>query len=167
MGDILEIITSLQKRFQQDSLLITDILTCRDGALRKLRLMKVLLYLGKRESGLENGIEHFTETRRVLHNSFVRTNRRNPLEIRTEVVQAASGFLEQRLHTEQEEISKDIKQLVNTNSLPVFVKAGFSFVKRLLMKVNLLMRVAKQWDNLWDNKNMWNFVQKAALSRRQ
>ena len=86
MGDILEIITALQKKFKQDSLLITDILICCDGALRKLQLMKVLPYPRKRESRLENGIEHLAETRRVCLNSFVKTTRRNPLEIRTEVV---------------------------------------------------------------------------------
>ena len=93
--------------------------------------MEVLPYPGKRESFWKNGIEHLSEPHRICHNNFVTANRRNSLAIRTEVVQAASEFLERRLHTEQEEILKDIRQLLNTNSLSVFEKAGISFVKRL------------------------------------
>ena len=131
MGDILEIFTVLQKNFQRDSLLITDILTCCDAALRRLQLMEVLPYPGKLESFWKNGIEHLTEPERICHNNFVTTNRGNSLAIRNEVVQAASEFLERCLHTEQEEISEDIRQLLNINSLSVFVKAGISFVKCL------------------------------------
>ena len=47
------------------------------------------------------------------------------------MVQTASEFLERRLYTEQDEILEDIRQLLNTNSLSVFVKARISFVKRL------------------------------------
>ena len=81
--------------------------------------MEVLPRPGKLESFWKNGIEHLTEPQRICHSNFVTTNKGNPLAIPTEVVQAASEFLERRLHTEQEEMSEDIRQLLNTNSLSV------------------------------------------------
>jgi len=36
MGDILEVFQTLQKQLQRDDLILCDLLTCRDSALRKL-----------------------------------------------------------------------------------------------------------------------------------
>lgn len=48
LGDILEVFQVLQKQFQRDDLLLCDIMTIRDGALRKLELVKAGPYPGKR-----------------------------------------------------------------------------------------------------------------------
>lgn len=40
LGDILDVFQVLQKQFQRDDLLLCDIMTIRDGALRKIELMK-------------------------------------------------------------------------------------------------------------------------------
>jgi hypothetical protein len=49
MGDILEIYQYLQQQLQRDDLILTDVMTCKCIAIRKLELMKDAPYPGKRE----------------------------------------------------------------------------------------------------------------------
>ena len=39
MGDVAKVFKNLQKNFQSDDLILTDVITCRDTAIRKLDLM--------------------------------------------------------------------------------------------------------------------------------
>ena len=50
MGDIIEVFQDLQKQLQRGDLLITDVLTCRETAKRKMEVLATKPYPGKRES---------------------------------------------------------------------------------------------------------------------
>ena len=39
MGNVAKVFKNLQKNFQSDDLILTDVITCRDTAIRKLDLM--------------------------------------------------------------------------------------------------------------------------------
>ena len=46
MGDVAKVFKNLQKNFQSDDLILTDVITCRDTAIRKLDLMSNAPYPG-------------------------------------------------------------------------------------------------------------------------
>ncbi len=57
----MEVYQQLQQQLQRDDLILPDIITCRDIAIRKLNLMKDSPYPGKREANLLENAEELEE----------------------------------------------------------------------------------------------------------
>ena len=133
MGDILEIFETLQKKLQRSDLFISDLLTVTGAAVKKLRLMRDGLFLGRREEKESCPTDSTSEdlTQRKSNYQFVCTNRRNARAIRLEVVQASHEYLSERIHPEQEDVIKDMKGLVISRNLGSFVEHGVRVVRRL------------------------------------
>lgn len=87
MGDITYIYSGLQKRCRQGSLLLPDVMTCRDQAVRKLRLMETVPFPGGHKSKVtisEPGVQ--SEEHRRKSNLFVSTKRRSRAAVQLECV---------------------------------------------------------------------------------
>ncbi|KAI0222756.1 hypothetical protein LSAT2_025993 [Lamellibrachia satsuma] len=133
MGDILEIFETLQKKLQRSDLFISDLLTVTGAAVKKLRLMRGGLFLGRREEKESCPTDSASEdlTQRKSNHQFVCTNRHNARAIRLEVVQASHEYLSERIHPEQEDVIKDMKGLVISRNLGSFVEHCVRVVRRL------------------------------------
>ena len=108
MGNVLEIYQTLQKQFQRDDLIMPDVLTCRDSALRKFQLLENGPYPGKREvasqfRSIDDSDSNVREGRRVSH-LYVTTANRSVDAIRVEIVAAAYNFLAERLEPELNDV---------------------------------------------------------------
>ena len=155
MGDVLEIYQTLQKQFQRDDLIMSDILTCRDSALRKFQLMQNGPYPGKREiaSQLRNTSEYDSnvrEGRRVSH-QYVTTANRSVDEIRVEIVAAAYNFLVERLEPDQHDVISKMKKMLSAYSINEFVESGQDICKHVFPGEEGLFAdgACEQWDSLY------------------
>ena len=148
MGDILEIYQQLQQKLQRDDLILPDVITCKDIAIRKLNIMKDNPYPGRREASLAEASEEneaapergkfklilillywfnslfaiLTEGKRLHH--FVTTKYRSKTAIRQEVVESAINFLNARLDTEQNDLLNSIKALMQSSTIASFIASG-------------------------------------------
>jgi len=127
----------LQKQFQRDDLILCDVLTCRDSALRKLQLMQCSPYPGKREAALQTSTAESscsTTERRHVTNQHVTTANRSPEAIRVEIVQSAYNFLAERLQEEQNEAIAVMKKLLSAHCLADFVESGLAICKNSFLE---------------------------------
>ena len=88
---------------------------------------------GRREEKESSPTDSTSEdlAQRKSNHQFVCTNRRNIRAIKLEVVQASHEYLSERIHTEQEDVIKDMKRLVISRNLGSFVEHGVRVVRRL------------------------------------
>jgi hypothetical protein len=161
MGDILEVFQVLQQHLQRDSVFISDVLICRDSALRKLRLMKSSPYPGKRESKSKFNINECLESEaaeppnpsarcaRVTH-KFIPSMKRNAMAIRNEIILSAEQFLSERLNVEQEDVIAKMKEMLTTKSLNCFVQIAVSLSADLFPGSEgcIADDVCEQWQQL-------------------
>ena len=148
MGDILEVFKVLQQQLQRDLLFISDILTCRDGALRKLQLMKSTPYPGKRES--KSKYEMMKEPTPVKAHTFIPSMKRNAVAIRNEIILSAENFLSERLNVEQEAVIASLKELLTTRSMNKFTEIACSLSARLYPASEgaLVDEICEQWPQI-------------------
>ena len=103
MGDVAKVFKNLQKNFQSDDFILTDVITCRDTAIRKLDLMSNAPYPGgcvekyledekraMQESENDDEVEPTPSCTRF--NAFV-SFLRSREAIRVEVVMAAKNYM--------------------------------------------------------------------------
>lgn len=133
MGDVLDIFRVMQQQMQRNDLILPDVLTCRDAAVRKLTLMEEKPFPGKREEkATENDDENYEEVcHRRVANKFVTNTRRQKQAIRTETVAAAKNFLAERLNIEQEKTLDSMRQLLTSETSQEFVDRGKHLVLQL------------------------------------
>jgi hypothetical protein len=135
MGDTLEIFSQMEKKFQRNDLIMPDLFTCRDAALRKLGMIEEGPYPGKREYKVTN-VQALDDSessdRRNTNHQFVTRKGRAWNAIRTEVIMSAKSFLSQRVNLEQEKNINDIAGLLSkNNNLNDFIKCGNALVTSL------------------------------------
>lgn len=159
MADITLIMQFLQQQLQKANLIIPDVLTSRDSALRKLDLILEGPIPGgveEKNAGsnndeidedkneikcLNNVSIHRNNFNRRVNNTFVSNNRRSWNAIRQEIVLSFKNFLNQRLNVEEDEITSNIIKLCSANSCKEMIEAG-----RLLV------------DNIFDHDKVIHFV---------
>jgi len=151
MGDILEVYQTLQKQLQRDDLVLCDLLTCKDSALRKLQLMQNGPYPGKREAKSQFNITDVQDGRAAV-NSLVSTNHQNIQAIRVETVQAAYNFLNERIDNEQNAILKTMKDLLLTQNMTEFITTGLPWCVRLFpgQDGQFADEICEQWNAISD-----------------
>ena len=150
MADVCSIFRQLQKQLQRSDLIMPDILTCRDSAIRKLQLMEQGPYPGGFEYKLlqdmsvqepadkdnlyvqeENQIGHATRSLRQTNNANVLTNRRDRTAIRNEIVQCSLNFLQARMSVEQDKTITAMKGMLLATSPMDMINAGLQIVNDL------------------------------------
>lgn len=133
MADVTLVLQHLQKSFQSTNLILPDVLTVRDNALRKLSIIRNgPLPGGHEEKFVSNNSTDNTDDfssvnddnegeharRRVAH-KYVTTGRRLWPAVRTEVVQAFINFLESRLNVEEDNTISSMTALLTANTQKV------------------------------------------------
>ena len=159
MGDVTSVFQTLQKQLQAGDLIMPDVITCRDMALRKLKIMKSGPYPGGIETkffadphnanDLYSNNEHIEQKRLAAsHHSLVQSNRSNFQSIRVEVIASASNFLSERLCMEQERIIKYMKGILEAKTCQSMISAGASLVEDLYPEEmnNFADCVCECWD---------------------
>lgn len=126
MGDLFEIFQHMQQQMQRNDLILPDVYTLRDAAVRKLRIMKNGPLPGKREIKISNatGTTSSTQSSRNSVNQFIPTLGRDKDAIRIEIIQSAENFLLERLDMAQDRILKSTEALLKSKTCDEFVKVG-------------------------------------------
>lgn len=101
MFDITEIFTSMQKGLQKAHLILPDVLTLRDAAVRKIEMvMNAPMPGGSEELALKNQTEKNSTIR--SHLPTLRDTNRSYENIRKDIVQTAKELISKRLNIENE-----------------------------------------------------------------
>lgn len=116
MDDITKIFTSLQMGLQKSHLVLPDVITLRDAAIRKMEIvMRGYMPGGSEEKGLLNEASKDSTIR--SHLRTLNTNeKRNYEEIRLDIVSNAMDLISKRLNVEDERSIKLIESLTTANS---------------------------------------------------
>ena len=126
MCDITKIFSELQKGLQWSDLLIPDVLTLRDAALRKLQIMKDNAFPAGMEAKFisqEVDSSEGQEGRRKKFNKYVTTTR-NFTAIRSELIASSTDFLEQRLNIENDTFLRAIMEVCDATKCEDFISAA-------------------------------------------
>ena len=102
MHDLCAIFQRIQKIFQRSDLILPDIITARDTAMRNLIIMKEMPVPGGKEERYLQSLElsgEENESIRQTSNQFVTSMRRSNEAVRVEIVQSAINFLSERIHS--------------------------------------------------------------------
>lgn len=151
MGDITCIYAGLQKKCQHGSLIIPDVLTCRDQAVRKLRLMETVPFPGGQESKVPTSEgESQSEEHRHNSNLFVITNRRSRDAVRTECIQSAINFLNKRLSLEQDVIVKAMTGIIRATSVQELLDEAKPLIETLFPErmAEFAEAVCESWEDI-------------------
>jgi len=141
----------LQKILQTTALILPDVLTARDSAMRKLNIIKSGPLLGGQEERLLNmscstqmdirenerddeADERISDTcndKRNVPNQYVTTGRRQWLAAREEVVLSFINFLNVRLNIEDDKTISQMTVLLKANTITDVIDAGCPLVESL------------------------------------
>lgn len=144
MFDVCCVFTSLEKGLQKSDLILPDVVTLRDGALRKLELMKDSPFPG----GMEEKYD-LPDTQRAhgaRFNKFVTTSR-SAAAVRTEIVAAATNFLQQRLNIEADPAFDSIQCVCTATDCSRFISGSEPLLKAVRKNdlANYAADVCDQW----------------------
>jgi hypothetical protein len=138
MADITLVLQELHKLFQTASLILPDVLTVRDSALRKLNIISNAPMPGGQEEKIlatfnDNNSEDTEELqhRRNTPNQYVTTGRRQWAAVRVEVVSAFINFLNIRLSLEDDNTITKMSSLLTASSAETMIDAGRALVETL------------------------------------
>jgi hypothetical protein len=118
MFDVCTIFKELQKKFQKSQLIILDVMTARETALRELNLM--------REGPITGGMEE----KHMIKDGQDDTSRhsRSNSAIRSEILLSAINFLGQRLEIENDGTVANLTTILNASSPKEIIDASRQFV---------------------------------------
>lgn len=152
MADISLILQTVQKNLQSGQLILPDVITVKNNALRKLNLMLNDPFPGgleekfiSRENENNDGAVNSTDSdedsnevkkqtrggrqRRKTHHSFVTTGRRSWTAVRFEIVSSFINFLEARMNIEENELIKSFSLFLESKSSQDMVNNGRKLVE--------------------------------------
>ncbi len=126
-NDLFEAKSSL--KLQKSSLLILDVLTARDTALREFDIIKDGPIGGGKEEkyGMSNDDESEVRNARKSH-SFVDGRKRLNAAVRNEIVLSSINFLSERLQIEEDGTVENITRILNARSLKKIINASRELV---------------------------------------
>ncbi|XP_071053673.1 zinc finger protein 862-like [Onthophagus taurus] len=119
MADITAILQTLQKHLQKGDLILPDVITVRNNALRKLLLM------------VDNP---FPRKRRKIGNMVVTTGVREWSAVRKEVVLSFINFLEERLNIEESSVMKAFTLFLNAKTPKEMIDGGRTLVENIFSR---------------------------------
>ena len=118
MYDLCAIFQRIQKIFQSSDLILPDIVTARDAAMRNLVIVKEMPVPGGKEKHYLQSLElsgEENESIRETNNQFVTSMRRSNDAVRVEIVQSAINFLSERMNIEEDGTINNLKKYLNQN----------------------------------------------------
>ena len=118
MFDVCTIFKELQKKFQKSQLIILEVMTARETALREMNLMK--------EGPIAGGMEE-KHTIKVSEDHASRHSRSHSA-IRSEILLSAINFLDQRLQMEDDGTVANITTILKATSCKEIIDASRQFV---------------------------------------
>ena len=122
----------MQKGLQKAHLILPDVLTLRDAAVRKIEMvMNAPMPGGSEELALKNQKEKNSTIR--SHLPTLRDTNRSYENIRKDIVQTAKEQISKRLNIENEWTVEIIKKLVTANTLESLVKHSVDALKSFFM----------------------------------
>lgn len=133
MDDITKIFTTLQMGLQKSHLVLPDVITLRDAAVRKMEIVMHGYMPGGSE---EKGLLYETSKDSTIrsHLRTLNTNeKRNYDEIRFDIVSNAKELVSKRLNVEDERSIKLIESLTTANSCSELVERSTDALKTFFM----------------------------------
>ena len=118
MFDVCTIFKELQKKFQKSQLIILDVMTARETALRELHLME--------EGPIAGGMEEKHVIKGVEDD--ISRNSRSHLAIRSEILLSAINFLGQRLEIENDGTIAILTKILKASSTKEIIDVSRQFV---------------------------------------
>jgi hypothetical protein len=147
MFDICTIFTTLQKQLQKSDLLLSDVLTCRDAALRKINLMTLQPFPGGKESQLQMPAAPIRAHWKNMSTS------RSPAEIRSHIISSSLAFLQQRMSIEDSNILTATERCCTAKTVDDFMMGILVLATCLnLDHTTVSMEVCDQWPILQNVK---------------
>ena len=136
MFDLCKIFKNLQKIFQKSHLILLDIITARDAAVENLKVMNEIPIPGGREEKCRGNFEEVSSPtnsrqKRNIMNKYVTTTHRNDMAVRTEIVQSAINFLDERMNLENDGTLKNLMKILDAKSSTELITASRDLASQL------------------------------------
>jgi len=136
MFDLCKIFKNLQKIFQKSHLILLDIITARDAAVENLKVMNEMPIPGGREEKCRGNFEEVSSPtnsrqKRNIMNKYVTTTHRNDMAVRTEIVQSAINFLDERMNLENDGTLKSLMKILDAKSSTELITASRDLASQL------------------------------------
>lgn len=155
MADIMLILQDLQKNLQKGHLILPDVITLKNNALRRLKLIQDGPYPGGKEEKLSSDTTNKEETntdeenenllgensrnnsknnerkRRKVVNSYVTTGTRDWSAIRNEIILSFINFLEERLNIEENGIIESFSSFLNSKNPKEMITNGHLLISTI------------------------------------
>lgn len=155
MYDVYDVFTDLQMGLQKSHLILPDILTLRDAALRKFDVMSSGPFPGGEE---EKSLKMISEKNPMVLSSCLSspTSKTQYGEIRDNVAVSSKKFLSQRLNVEQENVIQLMTKVLSAKSCATFIQHSVNAMRLFINakdedKVNTLVNdICEQWHILKD-----------------
>ena len=174
MADITLVLQELQKVLQTAALILPDVLTARDSALRKLSLIQSGPLPGGQEERLlninsstqmnlmdeEKESDQMSELRSGkcnVSNQYVTTGRRQWLAVREKVVASFMNFLNVRLNLENDNTISMMIALLKANTITDMINSGRPLVQSLFGEeavVEFSSSVCDNWPMITEVQNL-------------
>ena len=125
MIDICSVFRYIEKECQIPEIIAPDILKYRDIAINKLNMMADMPYPGGGEEKINpSSTEGGNSSSRRVRNTNVTAMGRSTESIRTELIQSAKNYLEERLDNEQSLLLQSIINLTSSRTAAEFIAAS-------------------------------------------
>ena len=125
MIDICSVFRYIEQECQKPEIIAPDILKYRVIAINKLNMMADMPYPGGREEKINpSSTEGGNSSSRRVRNTNVTTMGRSTESIRTELIQSAKNYLEERLDDEQSFLLQSIINLTSSKTAAEFIAAS-------------------------------------------
>ena len=127
-------ISTNSKIFQGSDLILPDIITARDAAMRNLIIMKEMSVPGGKEERYLQSLElsgEENERIKQTNNEFVTSMRRNNDAMRVEIVQSAITFLSERMDIEEDGTINNLKKVLESKSAKEFIVSSRDLISQM------------------------------------
>lgn len=131
MFDVTAVFTSLQKGLQKPYLILPDVLTLRDAAIRKLEIMAIMAVPGGEE---EKFLRSEKQRDGTIRSHFQSNENERYDELRSRVVQTTKDLISRRLNVEEDDDQsiETIKKIVTATTCSELVKCSVAALKLFL-----------------------------------
>lgn len=157
------IFTNLQKGLQKSNLVLPDVLTLRDIAVRKFNILVSGPMPGGKE---EEAINRNKQNNVTIHNHLAAEENMEQIysEIRCKITSSARDFTAQRLNIETDASIQLMKNLLTAKTLPSLIKSSVAALKFFFIKYGERYKIEKITHEICfkkhsNNRNDWLPVQ--------
>eukprot|EP00794_Sanderia_malayensis_P003798 gene3798-4323_t len=160
MYDFCAIFQRIQKIFQRCDLILPDIITARDAAIRNLIIIKEMPVPGGKEEHYLQNLElsgEENESFRQTNNQFVTSMRRSNDAVRVEIVQSAINFLNERMNIEEDGTINSLKKILESKSANEFIVSSRDLISQMFgdeVLEEFVSNVCASWSKISEIKEI-------------